>query len=87
VRPRTKEFCIAWPCFGIAWLLCQRGAKRRAWPFVLLSVVGFSSVVNSFCHSRTPVWVSGVRGALGLLIGLAVALVLTALFHKSKTTD
>ena len=85
VRPRTKEFLIAWPCFGIAWILCLRGAKRRAWPFVLLSVVGFSSVVNSFCHSRTPVWVSCVRGATGLLIGLAIALVLTALLHRSKT--
>ncbi len=84
VRPRTKEFLIAWPCFAVAWLLCRRGKKHRAWPFVLLAAVGFSSVVNSFCHSRTPLWVSGVRGALGLLIGLALALVLTALFHRPK---
>ena len=82
VRPRTKEFLIGWPCFGIAWIVCLRAAKRRAWPFALLAVVGFSSVVNSFCHSRCPLWVSTVRGALGLLIGLAIALVLTALFHK-----
>ena len=84
VRPRTKEFLIGWPCFGIAWIVCLRGAKRRVWPFVLLAVVGFSSVVNSFCHSRTPLWASTVRGALGLLIGLAIALVLNALFHKPK---
>ena len=62
--------------------MCLRAAKRRAWPFVLLAVTGFSSVVNSFCHSRCPLWVSTVRGALGLLIGLAVALVFTALFHR-----
>ena len=82
VRPRTKEFLIGWPCLGIAWIVCLRAAKRRAWPFVLLAVTGFSSVVNSFCHSRCPLWVSTVRGALGLLIGLAVALVFTALFHR-----
>ncbi len=82
VRPRTKEFLIGWPCLGLAWIVCQRGAKRRAWPFVLLAAVGFSSVVNSFCHSRTPLWASAVRGGSGLLIGLALALVLTALLHK-----
>ena len=87
VRPRTKEFLIGWPCFGVAWILCMRGAKRRAWPFVLLGTVAFSSVVNSFCHSRAPVWLSAARGTLGFLIGLALALVLTALFHKPKETE
>lgn len=82
VRPRTKEFLVAWPCLGIAWVLCLRGAKRYAWPFALLSTVGFSSVVNSFCHSRAPVWVSTVRGVTAFLIGLAVILVLTALLHR-----
>lgn len=84
-RPRTKEFVIAWPCFGLAYALCARGARRHSWPFAVLSSIGFASVVNSFCHGSAPVWLSAVRGCLGALIGLAIGLVLTALLHKGKT--
>lgn len=84
VRPRTKEFLLAWPCFALACILCRCGAKRFCWPFFILSAPGFSSVVNTFCHSRAPIWVSTVRSLLGALIGLALGLVLTALFHRTR---
>ena len=84
VRPRSKEFLAAWPCFGLAFALCARGARRWACPFAILSAIGFSSVVNTFCHSRAPIWLSTLRGIYGLLPGLALALVLTALFHKAR---
>lgn len=86
-RPRTKEFLIAWPCLALACLLAAHGTRRYVWPFALISTIGFSSVVNTFCHSRAPVWLSSVRSALGLVIGLALGLVLICiadLFPKKK---
>ncbi|MBR4057954.1 MAG: hypothetical protein IKK00_07495 [Oscillospiraceae bacterium] len=87
VRPRSKEFLAAWPCFGLAFALCARGARRWACPFAILSTIGFSSVVNTFCHSRAPIWLSTLRGIYGLLPGLALALVLAALFHKAQAHE
>lgn len=84
VRPRTKEFVITWPCFGLAYALCARGARRSSWPFAVLTSIGFASVVNTFCHGSAPVWLSAVRSCLGALIGLAIGLVLTALLHKGS---
>lgn len=87
-RPRTKEFLIAWPCLALACALAAVGAKRWIWPFALVSTVGFSSVVNTFCHSRAPVWLSCVRSVLGLVIGLALGMVVICiadLFSRRKS--
>ena len=79
VRPRTKEFLIAWPCLAVTATLLALGRRRWAWPFAVLSSVGFSSVVNTFCHSRTALWLSLVRCALGLAGGVALGLLLCLL--------
>lgn len=87
VRPRTKEFLVAWPCFGVAFALCARGAKRVCWPFAILTAPGFSSVVNTFCHSRAPVWTSVVRSLMGALIGMAIGLICIALLHRAENKN
>jgi hypothetical protein len=81
VRPRTKEFLVAWPCMAVAFGLTSLGGKRYAWPFAILATVGLSSVVNTFCHSRSPLWLSLTRSVLGALIGLAIGLVILVLFR------
>jgi hypothetical protein len=80
VRPRTKEFAVAWVCAAIALALFFRDSRRWAWIFAILTSVGFSSVVNTFCHSRAPVWLSTTRGVLGLLIGGAIGCVILCVF-------
>lgn len=87
VRPRGKEFLIGWPCLGLACGLCARGGKRWSWPFAILTAIGYSSVVNTFCHSRASVWLSVVRSIYGLIAGLALALVFSALLHRRKTDE
>ena len=79
VRPRTKEFCIGWPCLALCMAALQRGYRRIAAPLYVFSAVALSSVVNTFCHSRAPIWISAVRSVLGVLIGCAVGLVLLSL--------
>lgn len=81
VRPRTKEFLVAWPCLAAAFGLVSLGWKRYAWPFAVIAAVGLSSVVNTFCHSRSPLWLSFTRSVLGALIGIAIGLVILVLLR------
>lgn len=75
-RPREKEFLIGHP----ALVLAGFGALRK-WPTILhfvctvIGVIGISSMVETFCHLRTPVWMSIMRGVDGVLLGLLCGIV------------
>ena len=84
-RPRTKEFLVAWPCLAIAAMLIFKDKRRWSWPFAILTSTGFASCVNTFCHSRAPLWLSLARTLLGFLIGAAVGCVLIAATYRRKT--
>lgn len=75
-RPREKEFLIGHPALMLAIF-----AFLRKWPMVihfvltLGGVIGIASMVETFCHIRTPVFMSIMRGYDGLLLGAAVGIV------------
>lgn len=75
-RPREKEFLIGHPALVLASF-----AVLRKWPtlihFVLTvaGVIGIGSMVETFCHIRTPVLMSIMRGIDGLWIGILIGLV------------
>lgn len=81
VRPRTKEFLVSWPCMAVALLLLYRRYPAYALPFAIMAAPGLSSVVNTFCHSRAPLWLSGVRTILGLFIGALLGMFMIALLY------
>ncbi|NCB50290.1 MAG: hypothetical protein EOM54_00215 [Clostridia bacterium] len=87
VRPRTKEFLVAWPCLAISFGLVVRGKRRYAWPFAILTSVGFASVVNTFCHSRAPLWLSLTRTLLGAIIGAAIGFCIICMTYKKPAAD
>ncbi len=80
-RPRQKEFMIGHPAFFIAAYAAYKGAPKL-WQFALVcaAVIGQASLVQTFCHMRTPVFMSFVRAwdgyALGAVIGVIVLAVL-----------
>lgn len=76
VRPRTKEVLIAFPSLFIALFLALRGYKRLVFPFAVASVLGLSSIVNSFCHTRTSLYVSALRGLFAIGISIAVGIII-----------
>ena len=76
-RPRTKEFLIAWPASVLACLFWRYRQPLLCWLFCLLTSIGFASVTNTFCHSRSHFFTSLARTALGLTLGL----ILTFLLH------
>ena len=76
-RPREKEFIIGHPALMLATF-----AFLRKWPTVIhflltiAGVIGIASMVETFCHIRTPVFMSIMRGYDGLLIGALIGLLL-----------
>ncbi len=84
-RPRSKEFLFAYPALALAVTFLAYKNKRFAMPFTALTVVGFSSVVNTFCHSRAPLWLSFSRSGIGLLIGVSIGVIaILVLVHGRK---
>ncbi len=73
VRPRTKEFMIAHP---IMLAILYFGYQRRLWPVVLLGAIGQVSLVNTFEHLHTPVFISALRTFNGLALGIIIGVVL-----------
>jgi hypothetical protein len=64
VRPRTKEFLFAYP---LMLLLLYYGCNNEFLFLVPMAAVGQVSLVNTFCHLHTPVAVSLLRTANGLI--------------------
>ena len=74
VRPRFKEFLIGHPAL-LVW--ASLGAIRwRPWAVGLLALgmLGQVSIVNSFLHLHTPLWVTLLRTFHGLWLGLLIGL-------------
>lgn len=70
-RPREKEFMIGHPAFFLAVM-----AVYRQWPrvmhyaLVVVATIGQGSLVETFAHLRTPVFMSFVRGLDGMVVGI-----------------
>ncbi len=83
-RPREKEFLVGHPAFYLAAL-----AVYQKWPrlwqllLVMAATIGQGSLVQTFCHMRTPVLMSYIRAldgfALGVVIGIIVMMVVALL--------
>ncbi len=70
-RPREKEFMIGHPAFFLVIM-----ALYRQWPkvlhfvLVIVATIGQGSLVETFAHIRTPIFMSFVRGLDGLAAGI-----------------
>jgi len=72
VRPRTKEFLVGHPAML---LLLYYGFKWPRVPLLFLGVIGQISLVNTYAHLHTPLFVSLLRSFHGLWLGLGIGLV------------
>ncbi len=72
-RPRGKEFLIGHPAFLLAAM-----AVYRQWPrffqfiLVITAAIAQGSLVETFAHLRTPIFMSVIRGLDGLLLGAVI---------------
>ena len=75
VRPRTKEFLIGYPALIIAAIYYLKGGNRWLWFWLMIGVLAPISMINSFCHSHTPLAITVTRSVSGLILGIAVGLI------------
>lgn len=81
-RPRSKELLIGHPAFMLAVL-----SLYRKWPSILFYVlvvaatIGQGSLVETFAHLRTPIYMSFMRGLGGLVLGAGIGAVLMVASH------
>jgi hypothetical protein len=80
VRPRTKEFLIGNPLMLLGIYLCFKH-RLKAMYLVLIGAIGQASFLGSFTHLHTPVKISIIRGAYGIILGAMIALVLIVLWE------
>lgn len=74
-RPRTKEFLFAFPAVMMMVYCSSRRLKLLTLFFGLCSVVGLTSVVNTFMHIRTPLYLGFARTGYSLILGLAAGII------------
>ncbi len=83
-RPRTKEFLMAFPAIFAAVYAANKKIPFATEAFMLIAVIGTSSIINTFCHIRTPLYLSIDRTlismAFGIIIGAAAIIVLNAVY-------
>ncbi len=65
-RPRFKEFLIGHP----ALLLYGRSSRLVNLSLLALGALGQASIINTFAHLHTPLWLSLWRTLNGLILGL-----------------
>ena len=85
-RPRSKELLIGHPAFMLAVL-----AWFKKWPtmvlfvLVLIATIGQGSMVETFAHMRSPIFMSFARGIGGIVLGAvigAICMIFVQLWSK-----
>lgn len=85
-RPRTKEIFFGHPAFMLAFAaFLKKFPKMICFVLVMAGTIGQSSMVETFAHMRTPIFMSFMRGLDGLIPGAiigAVLIVIMQFFYK-----
>ncbi|QSX06126.1 hypothetical protein JYG23_01275 [Sedimentibacter sp. zth1] len=83
-RPRTKEFLIAFPALFAAVFAANKKIPFLTEVSMLLAVIGTSSIINTFCHIRTPLYLSIDRTFIsigfGIIIGCIAIIILNGIY-------
>ena len=76
-RPRSKEIFFGHPAFMLAFAaFLKKFPKSICFALVIAATIGQSSMVETFAHMRTPIFMSFMRGIDGLIPGAIIGAVL-----------
>ncbi|MCL1982057.1 MAG: DUF5693 family protein [Clostridiales bacterium] len=80
-RPRTKEFLVAFP--SVMMMVYTSVRRFKLWPIVfgIGGVIGMTSVINTFQHIRTPLYLGFMRTGYSLLFGIIVGVAAILVFE------
>lgn len=75
-RPRTKDFILGFPFGVMLFYFAFQNRYKYTYLFLLLGMtIGQSDIINTFCHIRTPLYLSIERVAIGLAMGITAGLI------------
>ncbi len=76
-RPRSKEIFFGHPAFMLAFAaFLKKFPKSICFLLIMAGTIGQSSMVETFAHMRTPIFMSFMRGLDGLIPGAIIGAVL-----------
>ena len=76
-RPRSKEIFFGHPAFMLAFAaFLKKFPKMICFALTMAATIGQSSMVETFAHMRTPIFMSFMRGLDGLIPGAVIGAVL-----------
>jgi hypothetical protein len=85
VRPRTKEFLLGHPAMfiGLAFAFSRIRLPKWVLPSLLvLGAIGQSSLLDTFCHLHTPLYLSLLRATIGWALGGFIGAILYAIVAR-----
>jgi hypothetical protein len=82
VRPRFKEFMLGHPPLLLGLFLAIR--YRAAWVLMIVGAMGQLTMVSTFTHIHTPLYISIIRTLLGLGAGLIFGLIAIGLWTVAE---
>jgi len=74
-RPRLKEFFLAVPALMIFSYVSYKAYKPLIALVGIPAMITFTSVINTFCHLRTPIYLSVIRTLIGIGFGIIIGLI------------
>lgn len=82
-RPRSKEFLFAFP--AVMMVVYTSIRRFSLWPviFGLASVIGMTSVTNTFMHIRTPLYLGFIRTGYSLFFGILIGIIAIFIFEAA----
>ena len=76
-RPRSKEIFFGHPAFMLAFAaFLKKFPNMICFALIMAATIGQSSMVETFAHMRTPIFMSFMRGLDGLIPGAIIGAVL-----------
>lgn len=86
-RPRAKEFLIGHIAFCLLVLVNHR-SWSKIWRFMLVvgATIGQVSLVETFCHMRSPFLMSVVRALSGYAFGIVIGMIVVWIVLKVSET-
>ncbi len=84
-RPRNKEFLFAFPALMVSVYMFVKRKTLPAMILALCSVVGLTSVINTFMHIRTPLYLGYFRTGYSLVFGLLIGAFAIIVIEVVKT--
>ncbi|MDD5456723.1 MAG: DUF5693 family protein [Candidatus Margulisbacteria bacterium] len=81
VRPRTKEILFGYPLLILAIYFWNNPRVKQSIKYLMLTFASVASIsmINTFCHIHSPIFISFYRSVMGLVLGTIIGFILVFL--------